>query len=73
MDLRAPRSGTLDLKTKSKLAEYAANLRQQWEDEKATIKPRWNAKKKKHMRPDPKWGYIRKTVDDNFPALRNAC
>ena len=45
MDLLVPRSGTLDIRTKSKLAEYAATLRKQWEDEKAAIKPKWNYQK----------------------------
>ena len=62
MALRAPRSGTLDIRTKSKLAEYAENLRKEWNEEKARLKPKWNAKKKKHIRPEPKWGYIRKTL-----------
>ena len=47
MALRAPRSGTLDIRTKSKLAEYAENLRKEWNEEKARLKLKWNAKKKK--------------------------
>ena len=62
MALRAPRSVTLDIKTKSKLAEYAENLRKEWNEEKAGLKPKWDAKKKKHIRPGPKWGYIRKNT-----------
>ena len=59
MNLNVPKSGTLDIKTKLELADYAANLRQEWEEEKAKLKPKGNAKLKfysKHKRPDPKWG-----------------
>ena len=59
-----PNTGTLDIRTKSKLAEYADTLRTDWNKEKATLKTKWDPKKKKHIKPDPKWGYIRKTVDD---------
>ena len=38
MDLNVPKSGTMDIKTKSELADYAANLRQEWEEEKAKLK-----------------------------------
>ena len=62
-----PKTGILDIRTKSKLAEYADNLRTDWNKEKATLKTKWDPKKKKHIKPDPKWGYIRKTVDDKFP------
>ena len=54
--------GNLDIRTKLKLAEYAENLKNEWNEEKARLKPKWNAKKKKHIRPEPKWGYIRKTL-----------
>ena len=46
MDLNVPKSGTMDIKTKSELADYAANLRQEWEEEKAKLKRKWNAKTK---------------------------
>ena len=62
MALRALKSRTLDIRTKSKLGEYAENLRKEWNAEKARLKPKWNAKKKMHIRPEPKWGYIRKTL-----------
>ena len=71
MDLRVPKTGILDIRTKSKLAEYADNLRTDWNKEKTTLKTKWDPKKRKHIKPDPKWGYIRKTVDDNFPSLKN--
>ena len=49
----------MDIRTKSKLAEYAKNLRKEWNEEKARLKPKWDTKKKQHIRPEPKWGYIR--------------
>ena len=53
----------MDIRTKSKLGEYAENLRKEWNEEKARLKPKWDAKKKKHIRPtEPKWGYIRNTL-----------
>ena len=47
MALPAPKSRTLDIRTKSKLEEYAENLRKEWNEEKARLKLKWNAKKKK--------------------------
>ena len=72
MNLSAPKVGSLPIKTREKLAAYAADQREQWEREKQGFKAVYDAKRKRHTRPDPKWGYIKKTVDDNFPALKNA-
>ena len=49
MDLRVPKAGTLDERTKSKLAEYAATLRNKWEEEKLALKLKLNCKKRKHL------------------------
>ena len=66
MGLLARKLGNLDIRTKLKLAEYAENLKNEWNEEKARLKPKWDAKKKKHIRPEPKWGYIRKTEETKF-------
>ena len=42
-----PRKGSLEIITKSKLAKYAADLRKQWEEEKAKLVSRWHSKQKK--------------------------
>ena len=62
--------GHIRPKSKSKLAEYAAKLREEWMEEKKATKLQWGSKKKKHVIPNPSWGYIKRTVDDNFPLLR---
>ena len=57
------------MERKKELAEYAANLRIEWEREKG-MRPKLDQRRHKFVRPDPNWGYIRRTVDDNIPALK---
>ena len=38
--------GNLNIITKLKLAEYAEYLKNEWNEEKARLKPKWDAKKK---------------------------
>ena len=46
MGLLARKFGNLDIRTKLKLAEYAENLKNEWNEEKARLKSKWDAKKK---------------------------
>ena len=72
MELLSPTRSSLCLKTKNKLAERAAELRAEWEAELLSKRPVWDPKRKKHVRQEPKWGYIRRTVDEHFPSLKDA-
>ena len=72
MNLQVPTNGSLNIKTREKLAVCAANLREEWEREKQSLKAVYDSKRMKYVRPDPKWGYLKKTVDDHFPSLKNA-
>ena len=67
MEIKPSKPYTLDINTKKKLAEKAAQL---WEHEKRAKTPVYSEKLKRHVRPDPKWGFIRRTVDETFPDLR---
>ena len=72
MDLRIPkdcrRSFTLELKRK--LAERALHFKKQWQAECAALPREWNPKTRKWEKKQPKWGYLRKTIDENFPEIR---
>ena len=70
MEIKPSKPYTLDINTKKKLAEKAAQLRELWEHEKRAKTPVYSEKLKRHVRPDPKWGFIRRTVDETFPDLR---
>ena len=72
MNLQVPKNGAIDIKTRQKLAAYASNLREEWKREKQGLKSVYDPRRKKHVKPDPKWGYIKRTVDENFPSLKNA-
>ena len=60
---------SLALNTREKLAERAVCLRELWQLEKDASPLVWDPKRRKHVRRDPKWGFIRRTVDENFPEM----
>ena len=70
MEIKPSKPYTLDINTKKKLAEKAAQLRELWEHEKRAKTPVYSEKLKRHVRPDPKWGFIRRTVDETFPRIK---
>ena len=61
---------TFTLKIKNQLAERAAYWKAQWIQEKASMSSLYDVRRKKHMRPDPKWGYLKRTIEENFPSLK---
>ena len=70
MDLKVPKEGrALSVKVRKQLAEHAARLRSQWQEEKDKAPLTWDFKKNEHVRIEPKWGFIKRTVDENFPSL----
>ena len=67
MNLAVPKEGqVLSLKLKQQLDECPAKLRAQWETEKSTLSKKWDLKKKRHIHPDHKLGYLKRYVDENF-------
>ena len=63
----ARRQFSIDVK--SKLVERALSVKAQWEEERDKLPKEWN-KTKKWERKQPKWGYVRKTIEENFPDIR---
>ena len=59
------------MEIRNKLAERAAFWRDEWIKEKESKTSVWDVKRKKHIKPDPKWGFIRRTVDENFPSMKD--
>ena len=71
MDLKVPKQNQgLSVGKRKELAEYAAKLRKEWEKEREKLPTVWDSRRRKHVKPEPKWGYIRRTIDENFPALK---
>ena len=60
----------LPIEVRAKLAIHAKALKQQWEEEKATQK-KWCLREQKFVPKLPDWGFLTKTVKDNFPEARN--
>ena len=54
---------------REKLAERAAYWRVKWEKEKSTLKKSTVKKRRKHVRSNPKWRFIGRTVNENFPSV----
>ena len=71
MELEIPSNvNDVSLEIKGHLAVYAKQVKDQWEEEKKTCK-RWCPRKKEMVFKDPKWDFIRRAVEDNFPKARD--
>ena len=71
LNLSVPKGQTaLSVSTRTKLAERAIFWREKWNQEKQDGRDEWNPKTKRHKKKDPKWGFIVRTVEENFPALK---
>ena len=70
LKLKSEKYLSLDINAKRKLAVKAAELQDLWEEEKRSKKPVYNLKLNRYVRPDPKWGFITRTVNEAFPALQ---
>ena len=72
MNLEVPsvtkRSFSLSLK--EKLASRALHFKKIWEEELERTPKTWNSKTRKWGKKQPNWGFLRKTIDENFPKLR---
>ena len=70
MNLSVPKGNiSLSLNIKAKLAQRAAHHREKWMED-ARLKPKaWSSRQRKWVQLQPKWGYLRRTVDENFPSL----
>ena len=67
MNLPAPAGRTtFTLTQKIRLAEYASELKQQWLREKNAGPRIWDGRRRKMVSREPKWGYLRRTVDEKL-------
>ena len=72
MNLTVPAGNiSFSVQIRSQLAERAAYWRPQWTIEKDSKKKVFNNRTKKGIAPQPKWGFIRRTVDENFPSMKD--
>ena len=80
MDQHAPLNVDIDvggkrqsysLAVKMKLAQRALQLRQLWLEERQSTPPQYDRRRRKFVQPEPKWGYVARTIEENIPALRN--
>ena len=55
---------------KRKIANRAYENEQQWIAEKESLAKVYDAKRKNWIKPEPKWGFIVKTVQEFFPELK---
>ena len=55
--------------TRNKLGQRAAFWRDEWKKKSKTTV--WDSRRKRHVKPEPKWGFIRRTVDENFPSMKD--
>ena len=71
--LKIPTHGSyasLSLKHRNAIAERAAYNYDLWKKEKDSAKTVFDPRRLKHVKPLPKWGYIRRTAEEFFPDLK---
>ena len=72
MNLAIPKEGqSLCLKVRKELGERAQILKEQWLLEKKALPSKYDYRRKKHVKPDPKWGFLHRCAEENFPALHD--
>ena len=72
MNLAIPKEGqSLCLKVRKELGERAQILKEQWLLEKKALPSKYDYRRKKHFKPDPKWGFLHRCAEENFPALHD--
>ena len=73
MNLAIPKEGqSLSLKLRKELGERAQILKEQWLSEKKALpSSKYDYRRKKHVKPDPKWGFLHRCAEENFPALHD--
>ena len=71
--LKIPTSGSyasLSLKHRKAIADRAAYNYDLWKQEKDSAKTVFDPRRLKHVKPLPKWGYLRRTAEEFFPDLK---
>ena len=74
MNLAIPKEGqSLCLKVRKELGERAQILKEQWNGcwRKRHCLQSMTTAGKKHVKPDPKWGFLHRCAEENFPALHD--
>ena len=65
MNLAIPKEGqSLCLKVRKELGERAQILKEQWLSEKKALPSKYDYRRKKHVKPDPKWGFLHRCAEE---------
>ena len=72
LNLKVPAGQTaFTLEVRTKLAERGCYWRDVWQKEKSVKPLQFDRRRMRHIRAEPKWGYLARTIQENFPSLKD--